>query len=246
MKNSATGLRLKRGIAGIALAGAALLCGALGGVSADKLVTNFDRIVFRTEFGPSPDPRVRKWTAPVRIYVDSRAGDLAIQTKLTATHMTLLETLTGLEIGFSSTGPKANVVIVFDRYDTLIASVNEYLTQPIRGWKDLNGSLCFGVYAVNQHSEIVNAVIGIPSDTAASLGKLPACIVEELTQVMGLPNDSDEVFPSIFNDHSPDDFLTEQDEALVRLLYDPRLAPGMERLAALDELRAILASDDPD
>ena len=45
MKNSARGSRLKRGIAGIALAGAALLGGALGGVSADRLVTNFDRIV---------------------------------------------------------------------------------------------------------------------------------------------------------------------------------------------------------
>lgn len=228
------------------LAAAAWFVGAVGGQSVDKVVSNFDQIVFRTEFGPSPDPRIRKWTAPVRIYLDSRAGNLATQTNLTATHMALLEKLTGLDITFSSTAPQSNIIIVFERYDSLIGAVNEYLSQPIGGWKDLNGSLCFGIYAVNQHSEIVNAVIGIPSDTAPSFGKLPACIVEELTQVMGLPNDSDEVFPSIFNDHSPDDFLTEQDEALVRLLYDPRLAPGMERPAALDEVRAILGSANPE
>lgn len=218
---------------------------ALGGESIDRLVTNFDLIVFRTEFGPAPEPRIRKWMDPVRVYIDSRAGDLQVQRDLTATHILLLQKLTGLDIQTAERLPDANIVIVFDRQRVLLGTVNQHLAQPISDPKALQKSLCFGVYAVNSRFLITKAVIGIPSDAAPSMGKLPACIIEELTQVMGLPNDSDLVYPSIFNDRSADDTLTEQDETLIRLLYDPRLVPGMDRLTALDKVRAILAAGQP-
>ncbi len=232
-----------RGVRWLLLVSAMVLGPAFGGQSVDRLVTNFDLIVFHTEFGPTPEPRVRKWTSPVRVYIDSRAGDAKIQRELTATHMLLLQKLTALDIGYTRNLAEANIVIVFERQKRLIRTVNQYLTEPIRDEKALHGSLCFGVYAANGDFQITRAVIGIPSDAAPSFGKLPACIIEELTQVMGLPNDSDQVYPSIFNDHSPDDFLTEQDETLIRLLYDPRLVPGMDRTTALDKVRAILSAD---
>jgi len=234
-----------RGLRWLALGAAMLFGPAVGGQSVDRLVTNFDLIVFNTEFGPTPEPRVRKWTGPVRVYIDSRAGNTQVQRDLTATHMLLLQKLTGLDISYTRTLPDANIVIVFDRRDDLIGTVNQYLTNPIRDATELHGSLCFGIYAANNRFQITRAVIGIPSDAAPSLGKLPACIIEELTQVMGLPNDSDAVYPSIFNDHSADDELTEQDEALIRLLYDPRLVPGMDRKTALDKVRAILTAGQP-
>jgi hypothetical protein len=234
-----------RGLRWLVLAAAALFAPALGGESIDRLVTSFDLIVFRTEFGPTPEPRVRKWMQPVRVYIDSRAGDAQVQRDLTATHMLLLQKLTGLDIQDAQRLPEANIVIVFDRQRDLLATVNQYLAEPIRDPKALHKSLCFGVYAVNSRFQITKAVIGIPSDAAPSLGKLPACIIEELTQVMGLPNDSDQVYPSIFNDHSADDALTEQDETLIRLLYDPRLVPGMDRTTALDKVRAILSAGEP-
>jgi hypothetical protein len=70
---------------------------------------------------------------------------------------------------------------------------------------------------------------------------LPACVVEELTQVLGLPNDSDKVFPSVFNDHSTDVFLTGLDVLLLRMLYDPRIVHGMEEAALRPLLRTIAA-----
>ena len=235
----------KAGLRWLSLAAALLVAPALGGESIDRLVTNFDLIVFRTEFGPTPEPRVRKWTEPVRVYIDSRAGDTQVQRDLTATHMLLLQKLTGLDIQNTERLSDANIIIVFDRQRALIGTVNQYLAEPIKDPTALHKSLCFGVYAVNSHYQITKAVIGIPSDAAPSMGKLPACIIEELTQVMGLPNDSDLVYPSIFNDHSADDELTEQDETLIRLLYDPRLIPGMDRTTALDKVRAILSAGQP-
>jgi hypothetical protein len=45
---------------------------------------------------------------------------------------------------------------------------------------------------------------------------------------------------SIFNDRSVFDDLTEHDLTLVRLLYDPRLRPGMGRDAVMRLVRRIL------
>jgi Protein of unknown function (DUF2927) len=54
-----------------------------------------------------------------------------------------------------------------------------------------------------------------------------SCLHEELTQGLGLPNDSPRARPSIFNDDEEFALLTDQDELLLRLLYSPELRPGM-------------------
>ena len=46
---------------------------------------------------------------------------------------------------------------------------------------------------------------------------------------MGLPNDSPEARPSLFNDDLEFALLTEHDAVLLRMLYDPRLRPGHDR-----------------
>jgi hypothetical protein len=54
-----------------------------------------------------------------------------------------------------------------------------------------------------------------------------SCVHEEMAQAMGLPNDSPEARPSLFNDSLEFALLTEHDEILLRMLYDPRLKRGM-------------------
>ena len=44
---------------------------------------------------------------------------------------------------------------------------------------------------------------------------------------MGLANDSPDARPSVFNDDEEFAFLTRHDELLLKMLYDPRLRPGM-------------------
>ena len=55
-----------------------------------------------------------------------------------------------------------------------------------------------------------------------------SCLHEELAQGLGLANDSPTARPSIFNDDEEFALLTRHDEYLLRMLYDPRLAPGMD------------------
>ncbi len=66
-----------------------------------------------------------------------------------------------------------------------------------------------------------------------------SCIHEEIAQGMGLANDSPGARPSIFNDDEEFGLLTRHDEELLRILYDKRLAPGMDAAAAMPIVREI-------
>lgn len=54
-----------------------------------------------------------------------------------------------------------------------------------------------------------------------------SCLHEELAQGLGLSNDCEDVWPSIFNDDQEFALLTRRDEKLLGMLYDRRLASGM-------------------
>lgn len=55
------------------------------------------------------------------------------------------------------------------------------------------------------------------------------CFLEEITQSMGLPFDSNRVRPSIFNEASRESSLSKTDAILIRTLYDPRVVLGMDQ-----------------
>ena len=68
-----------------------------------------------------------------------------------------------------------------------------------------------------------------------------SCVHEELAQGMGLANDSPDARPSIFNDDEEFAFLTRHDELLLKMLYDPRLRPGMTEAEARPIVQTIAA-----
>ncbi len=222
------------------LAAAALLVLGNDGLQLDTLVRDFDIVAFGAEYQQKTDGRLHKWTRPIRFYLDVRAGEPDLYRSLTRTHLELLRELTGLEISVVGSADSADVVVIFDRAADLMAAAAQYAPSLTRDQVLLSDALCFGQYSHRGSGEIKRAVVGIPSDRAPSEGKLPACIVEETTQVLGLPNDSDEVNPSVFNDRSVLDYLPEHDRVLVRLLYDPRMTAGMPRDEALVLAQRIL------
>ena len=63
-----------------------------------------------------------------------------------------------------------------------------------------------------------------------------ACIEEELAQGLGLANDSPYARPSLFNDDDEFATLTTMDAVMLKILYNPRLLPGM----TLDQARPYL------
>ena len=59
------------------------------------------------------------------------------------------------------------------------------------------------------------------------------CFLEELTQSLGLPNDSIKMRPSIFSDKDRLFEYSPVDKALIRVLYDKRMKMGVSRQARL-------------
>lgn len=66
-----------------------------------------------------------------------------------------------------------------------------------------------------------------------------SCYHEEIAQGLGLSNDSPAARPSVFNDDEEFALLTRHDEDLLRILYDPRLRPGMKADEAAPIVRTI-------
>jgi hypothetical protein len=68
-----------------------------------------------------------------------------------------------------------------------------------------------------------------------------SCFEEEIAQTMGLARDDPTLRPSIFNDDEEFALMTEHDAALLSVLYDPRLEPGMRLSEAMPIVRRIVA-----
>ena len=61
-----------------------------------------------------------------------------------------------------------------------------------------------------------------------------------MAQGLGLANDSLAARPSIFNDDEEFALLTPHDELLLRILYDPRMRPGMTPSTATEQTEIIV------
>lgn len=190
----------------------------------DYIIQAFGEVALNNEYDNAKHG-VRKWRMPIRVFIEHQVGDRALHTQLVQMHLAHLAKITGHDIQWTNTPSEANIHLVFTRQSQWASEV-ERLMGPSAA-KNLHGSVCIGTFALNRQHDIARAWIIIPVDQAKMHGKLVACVVEEITQVLGLPNDSEKVFPSIFNDKTPQDLLTGLDFILLKLLYSPSISAGM-------------------
>ncbi|WP_300480332.1 DUF2927 domain-containing protein [Shewanella sp.] len=197
----------------------------------------FSEIALKNEYDVAKH-RVRKWRIPVRVFVEHQVGDRALHTQLVQMHLAHLAEITDHDIQLVDTLLDANLHLVFTRQSQWESEVTR-LMGPSSA-KNVHGSVCMAKFALNAKSEIDRAWVIIPVDQAQMHGKLVACVVEEITQVLGLPNDSEKVFPSIFNDKTPQDLLTGLDFILLKLLYNPSIRAGMTAAEVKAPLQILL------
>jgi AcrR family transcriptional regulator len=222
------------GLAVAALAGWALLAvfpfaidraPAQGRLSNSQVVANLLEIVFGSEFVGEESMVVRKWSGPMRLAIYAR--DAERYRPLVRPHLDRLRLLTGLDIRLvDGSEPDQNAfVFVFGR-EQFYAYADQHLG-PGKNPRTNRFLACFGYFHANGRKDIDEITAVIPS--FISDDEIRACVVEEVTQAIGLPNDSDSAEPSIFNDDDLYQDLTWQDELLLRVLYDPRVRSGMTR-----------------
>lgn len=198
------------------------------------LIESFMAIAMEREYGEAKQTRFARWQQPIRLQLINESGDKPLQAEVVKVQAAHLARITGHPISMVTAKP--NLTLIMTDYSKMKSWANRTMGNDPSVNIALKEGLCLANFATNPQHEISRATIIIPVDYSRAKGRFLDCVVEEFTQVMGLPNDSDKVFPSIFNDNSIDSFLTGLDYVLLKMAYHPALKPGMRS----DEIRAAL------
>ena len=200
----------------------------------------FIEIAFKREYAPGLR-RLNKWTHPIpwQIVYESGVKPSPMLEGPIQIHLNQLQSITGIPMVPAKRHSSLHIILTRDR-DFAAALVRHRIMPPQQARHFVRGVNCMGNYQTNRHGVITAAWVVIPVDHAFKRGLYPACVVEEITQVMGLPNDADWVNPSIANDASRQDLLSPLDYVMLRLLYQPELKAGMTVQQARPIIRRLL------
>ncbi|MBN8632025.1 MAG: DUF2927 domain-containing protein [Rhodobacterales bacterium] len=218
-------------------------------VSARALTDNFMRIALYDEYRrgtggfvrEETESRLRRWEAPIRVGVrfgpsvapDRQATDRA----RIASFVARLSQITGHPMSVDDRNPNFFVYVVSeDEREALGPVVNATLRglspTDVAGITAMPRSTYCVVYAMAEgNSGAYTRAFAVIRAEHPDLLRL-SCLHEEMTQGLGLPNDSPRARPSIFNDDEEFALLTDQDEMMLRILYSAELRPGMSAAEA--------------
>ncbi|WP_207102035.1 DUF2927 domain-containing protein [Paracoccus shandongensis] len=225
-------------------------------IDAETLTRNFIAVALRDEYGQggiqagnggAPAP-LRRWQDPVRFQIEfGTTSDVATRRAWrveVSQFAARLAEATGHRVSLTDSGGNFIVMVLSDDERRAIGPRLAQLVpgipaQDIAVMQDLDADNFCTVFAYSRGAAPVysNAVALIRAELPPLLQS--SCIHEELAQGMGLANDSPDARPSIFNDDEEFALLTRHDELLLRILYDPRLRPGMTRAEAEPVVRQI-------
>ncbi len=245
----------------------AIVCGvalpsmAADGLPSEKNMTRFfEAVIFGAEYDEvtKASTVIKKWVSPIRASISALTGEMIAnasggkELKLKNArpeeahvnsirkHLTTLTKLTGVTTeDAKKVGKKPNYFIKFVprlamHMPSLIKIAPPKLLRKLAGPR-----VCYFLTAANKKGEIIHATIVVNNEMTER--QIDSCLLEEMTQTLGLPNDSDIVKPSVFNNRSVLHKLTRNDLILVATLYDERLTPGMPRHLAVSEAGKIMA-----
>lgn len=197
------------------------------------LSERFRKIAFTAEGGADGEERkIRKWDKPITLKIHAVRGQ---QVKdLVQKTLRKLASLSGMAFNLVERGKEADInlhIVDLDDYAALRSQFNV----PESPWEV---SSCFFSLETDEKGAINKATIAIP----AAFGEdyVRHCIVEEMAQVMGLTNDSPDIGPTIFDDTRNPCMMTDQDEILIRALYNRAIEPGMSEMRAMVGARQAL------
>jgi len=249
----------------VLIAGLILIFGPAGVFAADKpssanLARFFETVVFGSEEKDliKGSTVIKKWDGAIRITVSALAGKIipkadggremklskrqptAIEVKLIRKHLKSLFKITGLKAeSAKKTGKKPNLFIKFVPHKTMMSPIHVPGVNPKILRRLGRAGTCYFLSA-DKRGRIVWATIVV--NNQMSEREMDACLMEEMTQTLGLPNDSDLVKPSMFNNRAQPTAINRTDQILIRTLYDKRLTPGMPRGDAMKLAARLIAA----
>jgi len=219
-------------------------------LNSETIIRNFDIIAFGNEYTGRRYKNVRKWRRPILAGIEGKYPRYFEVFVLQ--HIRDLRRLTGHSIRLyyspamqreGRLAPdfdrkKINLILYYLPVKSIPKRLSRYFdNDPAKVEKMISVSTCFAKFGTKKN-EIRWAIAVFPDHHSQEY--MRACVVEEITQVLGLPNDSNAVKPSIFNDQSHYFELTPHDRLMLKMLYDPRITVGMARPKALEMGRRVL------
>lgn len=220
--------------------------------TADDLVRNFAKIAFYDEYvGPRTGApgRLARWGGPVRVTAEFGpavpAETVMKDRKIIQDYARRLGRVTGHPVVPANTNGNFTVFVAGEddkawldaRLRQLIPGIN---AEQIGLFTNVPRSIYCLVVAFSGDGTpdtYTRAVALVRAEHPDLVRR--ACVHEEVAQGLGLPNDSPQARPSIFNDDDEFALLTTHDELLLRMLYDPRLKPGMTEAQAAPVTRIL-------
>ena len=219
------------------------------------LARDFQKIALEDEFvrgeGLKPSTgestAIKKWIKPIRVRAEfgpkAPASQTAKDRQSLSNYVAHLARLTGHPITMADSGANFHVMFVSaDDTNFLTARVRQIVPDIGQSAISLLDRLPRGVHCLvlafsdSPGGYDYGTAIAVIRTEHPDLLRL-SCIHEEVAQGLGLGNDDPRARPSIFNDDDEFALLTTHDEHLLRILYDPRLTPGMRADAAMPIVR---------
>lgn len=221
----------------------------------DDLVRDFENVALYDEYvdvggkfqHTATPTALRRWTQPVRVGVMTSGSmpptESAHDRGNVAAFTQRLARLTGVDMTMGQ-GGDVNFLVLFMNSaereafaDQVSARFPTFAPAVVNALRSTPLDTFCTTYAFGAPDDpsVYSAVIILIRAEHPPLTRL-SCVHEEMSQAMGLPNDSRQSRPSLYNDSLEFALLTEHDEILLRMLYDPRLHPGM----TADEARPLL------
>lgn len=207
---------------------------------ADVLTDSFMEVALKREYQSGSHASLTRWQVPIKVWVDSQLGDSHLQRQMSEIQFRHLASITAHPLSFVSSAAQANLRIAFIPQDHMRREVTAYVGSRQAASASMRRArregICLMLFKTGPDHAIRDGLILIPVDYARQKARLVDCVVEETAQLMGLPNDSNKVFPSVFSDVTVDRWLSPLDYVLLKMLYAPELSPGM----TAEQVRAAL------
>ncbi|QMU63345.1 MAG: DUF2927 domain-containing protein [Flavobacteriaceae bacterium] len=210
-----------------------------------ELISYFNEVVMKSEYIDNPN-KVIKWKKPMclSIYFDEEYQGQMKAIERTINNINKLAT-DGFKIKLSDNMLESNSILYICNFERL-STLNHNFHKKINDFINYETSGVAYTEFNEDNYTIDKALIYINSEDP--LGIQESTILEEITQSIGLPNDPLTYPNSIFyKDKSEDNNdmkeYTKMDTDIVRLLYHPKMKPGLNSKQTKRIIKKILKEE---
>lgn len=202
-----------------------------------SLAERFELVAFFNEFDAAEAP-LRRWAGPISVLLgDENAEPYREHARVVLAD---LDRLTPIPVSLVRDNLEPNMIVLVGTWREI-----EAFRSTVPGLSTSNAPrrfTCLGRGFMDNASPAgVIAATAIMVDATLEADHIRRCLAQEMTQALGLPNDIDDPDGTVFSSNSRRETLSATDEQIVRILYDPRLRPGMTRAEAMPIVRVIAA-----